>query len=559
MRTGAISVAAYAAALLGTASMRVRVPFGAVRTRWARWHIARKLRRFERRGRRILQLTAASRELPHHASGGSVATGFSVLPPRSVAILGEFSAGKSTLLNALLAHPVLATGLVETTELPAVLVHGEGLSIEALDGNGAATPLDAVADGVGSSQDVVPPDTVALRIALPSPLLAKFALIDTPGSNTPNASHRHVASLVAAQCRSWLFATRAEQALRKSEIDWLVAHGARERVFAVALTVSDRLKRRDQRRAAAAARGRLVEAGLHYGLVLPVSVNSPTSLGLLRHALSIVYELNQRHPALADESAQRKAIRDEWREMRAFLVSELEARVASGEVSMRAAEEAAACRWLPRVLRQAEDAYSDLRTEAASISDAWYEDLRRRIDTTFVTAAELRRPPPSDTVDRRARMILERLSRAAGANVTYAQVPTVHAVPLAKPVEALDPKQRYHVPPYVYGTPPGFGFWAAIVAIFEDQRASRRRRQAEWRGFVEAERTRYGTYIRNWLVEHERQTVAALRRLAELEAEAATEAVRAALRRGELVARQQDRLELLFSDYSEYFEESSPQ
>lgn len=130
--------------------------------------------------------------------------------PLRVALLGEFSAGKSTFLNALVGATVSPMGVLPTTAHVHWLRHGER-SARVVDGRGASVvcTIDAAPTVVeraresGAGVDYV-------EVNWPAPRLARVELIDTPGFNAGDAAHeRAVRSAFAmADIALWLFDAR---------------------------------------------------------------------------------------------------------------------------------------------------------------------------------------------------------------------------------------------------------------------------------------------------------------------------------------------------------------
>lgn len=97
--------------------------------------------------------------------------------PRIV-IAGEFSAGKTRLLNALLGQKILPSNVTSTSLPPMWLVHREGVPAR-LDMDGNWHAVDDFGDvKVDSTKYCVVPST--------APILEHFDLIDTPGNSDPN-------------------------------------------------------------------------------------------------------------------------------------------------------------------------------------------------------------------------------------------------------------------------------------------------------------------------------------------------------------------------------------
>jgi len=96
------------------------------------------------------------------------------------ALMGEYSAGKSTLLNLLLGGEVLLTQ-VTATNMPVVwMTYGEKAQGQALgrDGTLEAFDIDALGDAAHK-------DKLLLRLEMPIEILKRMDIIDTPGISDP--------------------------------------------------------------------------------------------------------------------------------------------------------------------------------------------------------------------------------------------------------------------------------------------------------------------------------------------------------------------------------------
>ncbi|MFC1419136.1 dynamin family protein [Streptacidiphilus cavernicola] len=116
--------------------------------------------------------------------------------PMRVALVGRVSAGKSTLVNALLGEPVMATGQTELTLNVCRLRHTPTpeLTIHYQDGRiarAAAATVEELANLTAHHRTADPAFLAAVDHAVfgyPSPRLADFDLIDTPGLDSVFAS-----------------------------------------------------------------------------------------------------------------------------------------------------------------------------------------------------------------------------------------------------------------------------------------------------------------------------------------------------------------------------------
>jgi len=107
-------------------------------------------------------------------------------------VVGEFNAGKSTLINALLAAPVMREGVTPTTDRVTLIVHGDAESRAEL------------------SADLV-------RITHPAPRLRALALVDTPGTNAVITRHQVLTERFVPRADLILFVTSADRPFTESE------------------------------------------------------------------------------------------------------------------------------------------------------------------------------------------------------------------------------------------------------------------------------------------------------------------------------------------------------
>ncbi len=110
--------------------------------------------------------------------------------PLQLAVAGAVSAGKSTLINAVLRRPVAPADAGECTRLVTWYEYGERdgvVLVERVDGTVARREL--VGGRVPAELGVAPEDVVRLRVQLADPALRTVTVIDTPGVNTVSAEN----------------------------------------------------------------------------------------------------------------------------------------------------------------------------------------------------------------------------------------------------------------------------------------------------------------------------------------------------------------------------------
>jgi small GTP-binding protein len=115
-----------------------------------------------------------------------------------VVVVGEFNAGKSSLLNAVLGTDVLAVGVTPTTARIHLIRHGPAVATR-------ESP-----DGV-------------LEVEMPAPELEHLHLVDTPGTNSLDRSHEVLTRRFVPRADLVLVVTSADRPFTESERQFLVA------------------------------------------------------------------------------------------------------------------------------------------------------------------------------------------------------------------------------------------------------------------------------------------------------------------------------------------------
>jgi small GTP-binding protein len=134
-------------------------------------------------------------------------------------VVGEFNHGKSTFVNALLAHPVLATGVTPTTAAIHHVKWSAKPEATVVYASGRREPIDferARTFAVGGGADAH--DVDFLEIGYPSPLLeARILLVDTPGVNDLSLQRADITYSYIPRADAVLFLLDAGQILKESE------------------------------------------------------------------------------------------------------------------------------------------------------------------------------------------------------------------------------------------------------------------------------------------------------------------------------------------------------
>lgn len=194
--------------------------------------------------------------------------------PLSVAVMGEFNAGKSSLVNALLGEAIVPMGVLPTTAHINVMRYGTRRVAELHGADGAVEEVAFSEVRRRVKEDEGAGQIDHLEYLYPHPDLRRVHLWDTPGFNALNADHEAQARRALERAEAILWVCDAAQALTRSELDVLAELRAPEERVLVVLNKVDRLGEDAAARAAAVAE---VVAHLEEGLagralgIFPVS------------------------------------------------------------------------------------------------------------------------------------------------------------------------------------------------------------------------------------------------------------------------------------------------
>jgi hypothetical protein len=164
-------------------------------------------------------------------------------PLPRLALFGEFSAGKSSIINLLLGCDILPTAVLSSTRRPTYVRYAPDVQIEAMSEKGASEPI---------SPDVIKApvreDIGHFNIGMPNELLRHVEVLDTPGFADPfHGPERTLDVVKRADICMWC--TLATQAWRHSERRIWSSLPARLRTHGIlVVTHIDTLEHRGERR-----------------------------------------------------------------------------------------------------------------------------------------------------------------------------------------------------------------------------------------------------------------------------------------------------------------------
>ncbi len=162
--------------------------------------------------------------------------------PLLVTVMGEFSSGKSTFVNAFIGHDVAPTGITPTTATINIVKYGRepGGRISFRDGTIEPLPWGEL----GAALHALDADRArridVVEILFPLPQLERVNIVDTPGLNSILPEHEEVARGFIARADAVIWVFTASQAGKASE------RRALERIREEGKRVLGVLNKRDQ-------------------------------------------------------------------------------------------------------------------------------------------------------------------------------------------------------------------------------------------------------------------------------------------------------------------------
>ena len=142
--------------------------------------------------------------------------------PMEVAITGQFSAGKSTFLNALLSRNILPTGITPVTSKVNFINYGEEYKLKITYYSGAQefAPIESIADFTDQRQHEMK-NIKYLTLYAPMDILKDISFVDTPGLNSQSQSDTDTTKKVLRDVGGIIWLTLIDNAGKLSEAEVL--------------------------------------------------------------------------------------------------------------------------------------------------------------------------------------------------------------------------------------------------------------------------------------------------------------------------------------------------
>jgi cellulose synthase operon protein C len=306
--------------------------------------------------------------------------------PVRLAIVGEFNAGKSTFINALIGADVTPTGVLPTT---ATLHHlrwapDRYARISFALGHEPPERIVTLGELRATLKTLDATSIRRVELLMPLPFLLRVEILDTPGFNAPDARHTLVARSAFEEADAALWLLDATQALKQSER--AVLEEARRAKIPVLMLVNkaDRLTPEGMAQVMTSVAEQLAATGLT-SLAPPLALSARKALaGKLGDAKALEDSgwgaaqslLDERIVARSDELKERSLRRRALR-----IVTRLASQAEAGAARQRGEDQAATAharavgQAAARVERDAETIATHLAKSLEPIAQAWASDL----------------------------------------------------------------------------------------------------------------------------------------------------------------------------------------
>ncbi|WP_426225628.1 dynamin family protein [Pseudarthrobacter sp. DSP2-3-2b1] len=276
--------------------------------------------------------------------------------PLLAVVGGSTGAGKSTLVNALVGHPVTRSGAIRPTTRQPILLHhpadagwfeGQRVlpTLNRIRGTISAEPLPASRAGATPDAEAISSLVLVADPAVPEGI----ALLDAPDVDSISDDNRRLAGQLLAAADLWIFVTTANR--YADAVPWKLLLNAASRDIMVAV-VLDRVPQEAEAEVSADLRALLQQEGLGTAGLFIVAETPLDDLGML--PADSVDPLRSWLQKLAADSAGRSEIA---RRTLNGTVRALAGRVGGLAQAVREQEQAAAT-----LRSDAEDAYRDAGT-----------------------------------------------------------------------------------------------------------------------------------------------------------------------------------------------------
>ncbi|STQ87020.1 GTP-binding protein [Helicobacter muridarum] len=139
--------------------------------------------------------------------------------PMKVAIIGQFSSGKSTFLNALLGSEILPSGITPVTAKVCEITYGDEISLEIRYKNGQV--INKHVEYLKQVDSIENTKIDFYRLFVPLDLLREVTFLDTPGFNSQNQSDTDTTNALLEEVDGIIWLSLIDNVGKNSEKDIL--------------------------------------------------------------------------------------------------------------------------------------------------------------------------------------------------------------------------------------------------------------------------------------------------------------------------------------------------
>ena len=228
------------------------------------------------------RLDAHARELHDLSAMSSIAAlARERVRPVRLAIVGEFNAGKSTFINALVGADVAPTGVLPTTATLHLLRYGPDpiarIALANVAGDAPKERIVPAADLRAALKSIDPGSVDRVEILQPIAFLTRVEILDTPGFNAPDERHARAARSAFEDADVLVWLLDANQPLKQSERAILEEAKAQSLPVQMLVNKVDRLKPNEIERVLDMVRAALDEAKLA-SIAPPIALSARLAL-----------------------------------------------------------------------------------------------------------------------------------------------------------------------------------------------------------------------------------------------------------------------------------------
>lgn len=141
--------------------------------------------------------------------------------PILIAIVGQFSSGKSTFLNTILGKNILPTGVVPVTSRLTYIKYAPNYSLRVDYENGRELSLDIKEIANFVDQRIFGDDVKTLTLYAPNEILKSVNFVDTPGLNSLSASDTNITKNALNSVCGVIWLSLIDNVARASELESL--------------------------------------------------------------------------------------------------------------------------------------------------------------------------------------------------------------------------------------------------------------------------------------------------------------------------------------------------